>query len=230
MADYEDAAGRKFLTAFLVGEPPKVPDIKAFLLRVLPNYMIPSYFMTIDSLPFSASGKVDKSRLPDPLESIEAEREAFTPPKTKTEKELAALWKSVLGIEQIDRSDSFFDIGGDSLSIVMVMARIPQQFHVEIMLEDVYKNPQLKSFAALIDKAEKCASKPIIKVPEQEDYPVSSSQQRMWILQQSDSTSTAYNIPMAFELFGEPDMDRLTETLEKLTQRHDALRKPVCSP
>ena len=224
VADYEDAAGRKFLTAFLVGEPPKVPDIKAFLLRVLPNYMIPSYFMTIDSLPFSASGKVDKSRLPDPLESIEAEREAFTPPKTATEKALAELWKSVLGIEQIDRSDSFFDIGGDSLSIVMVMARIPQQFHVEILLEDVYKNPQLKEFAALIDAAEKCAHQPIIPVPEQEDYPVSSPQQRMWILQQSDSTSIAYNIPMAFELEAEPDTARLQDALQKLTQRHDALR------
>ncbi len=224
VADYEDAAGRKFLTAFLVGEPPKVLDIKAFLLRVLPNYMVPSYFMTIDSLPFSASGKVDRSRLPDPLESIEAEREAFTPPKTATEKALAELWKNVLGVEQIDRSDSFFDIGGDSLSIVMVMARIPQQFQVEIMLEDVYKNPQLKSFAALIDAAEKCASKPIIKVQEQQDYPVSSAQQRMWILQQSDSDSTAYNIPMGFELLGDPDMGKLSDALGKLIERHDALR------
>ena len=223
-ADFEDAAGRKYLVAFLVGEPPKVQDIKAFLLRVLPNYMIPSYFVTIDSLPFSASGKVDKSRLPNPLEGTEAIREAYTTPETSTEKALAEIWKSVLGIEQIDRGDSFFDIGGDSLSIVMVMTRIPQQFNVEILLEDVYKNPQLKEFAAIIDAAERCAHQPIVKTQQQEDYPVSSSQQRMWILQQSGTGNTAYNIPMAFELSKELDYDKLSCALKILVERHDALR------
>ena len=192
--------------------------------------MIPSYFMTIDSLPFSTSGKVDKSRLPDPLESIEAEREAFTPPKTETEKALAELWKSVLGIEQIDRSDSFFDIGGDSLSIVMVMARIPQQFHVEIMLEDVYKNPQLKRVCCADRcKAEKCAHQAYHTcagagglpcfVAAAEDVDTAAERQLR---------ALAYNIPMAFELEGDPDIARLAGyACKSLTERHDALRT-VC--
>lgn len=224
VADYTDATDRKFLAAFVCGQPPATPEIKASLQKVLPTYMIPSYFITMDRLPFNASGKVDKTKLPDPLEGAEIERDELVPPKTQTEKELAEIWKSVLGIEQIDRSDSFFDIGGDSLSIVMVMARIPQKFYVEIMLEDVYKNPQLKEFAAIIDAADQCAHQPMTRAKQKDDYPVSSAQQRMWILQQGDEKSIAYNIPMTFVLDTQPDMDKLRSAFEGLIKRHEAFR------
>lgn len=224
VADYSDASDRKFLAAFVCGQPPATPDIKASLQKVLPTYMIPSYFVTLDKLPFNASGKVDKTKLPDPLEGAEIERDEVVPPRTRTEKELAEIWKSVLGIEQIDRSDSFFDIGGDSLSIVMVMSRIPQKFYVEIMLEDVYKNPQLKEFAAIIDAAEQCVHQPITKAKHHEDYPVSSAQQRMWILQQSDENSIAYNIPMVLVIDSKPDVDKLRSAFYALIKRHEAFR------
>ena len=224
VADYADSSGRKFLAAYVCGQPPKVADIKAHLVKELPNYMIPSYFMTIDSLPFSPSGKVDKTRLPDPLEGIEARRDDFSPPQTPTETALAQVWQNVLGIEQIDRNDSFFDIGGDSLSIVMVMSQIPQQFHVELALEDVYLQPQLKEVAALIDAAELCSHQPIVSAPKQDDYPVSSAQQRMWIIEQAAGGNAAYNIPMAFKLRGKVNLPRLRAAFEALILRHDSLR------
>lgn len=224
VAPCSDSQDRKFLAAYLCGNPPKVPDIKAQLTRDLPAYMIPSYFVMMEELPFNASGKVDRNRLPDPIEGQEAVREDYAPPQTPTEKALAEIWQGVLGIDQIDRNDSFFDIGGDSLSIVTVMAQIPQAFHVEIMLEDVYRLPQLKDFAALIDAAEKSAYKPIVTAPEQDDYPVSSAQQRMWVLEQGETKTTAYNVPMAFVLSEKPDMDRLQAAFDQLIHRHDALR------
>ncbi|MDD5017715.1 MAG: amino acid adenylation domain-containing protein, partial [Eubacteriales bacterium] len=224
VADREDASGRKYLCAYLCGNPPKKADIKAQLVRDLPAYMIPSYFMVIDSLPFGASGKVDRSRLPDPQQDEqEAMGEDYVPPETETEQSLAEIWRAALGAQQIGRNDSFFDIGGDSLSIVGVMSQVMHKFRVDIMLEDVYRSPRLKDFAALIDAAEECAYRPILPAPEQPDYPVSSAQQRMWVLMQGQE-STAYNIPVAFAIHGMLDKGRLRHAFDRLIERHDALR------
>ena len=225
VAAREDASGRKYLCAYLCGNPPKKADIKAQLVRDLPGYMIPSYFMVVDNLPFNASGKVDRSRLPDPQQDDQQTMgDDYTPPKTATEKELAEIWRDALGVSQIGRNDSFFDIGGDSLSIVGVMAQIMHKFQVDIMLEDVYRSPRLKDFAGLIDAADACVYRPILSTPLQPDYPVSSAQQRMWLLMQGQETSIAYNIPVAFEVQGALDMARLSQAFCQLIQRHDALR------
>ena len=96
VADRTDDAERKYLCAYVCGHPPKKAHIRAQLVRDLPAYMIPSYFMTIDHLPFNASGKVDKSLLPNPLDTDEVSKEDFVPPETPTEKTLAQIWCDVL--------------------------------------------------------------------------------------------------------------------------------------
>ncbi len=224
VADREDAAGRKFLCAYLCGSPPKKSDIKAALVRELPGYMVPSYFVTVESLPFSASGKIDRSRLPDPSFGQEAINDDYVAPKTGTEQVLAEIWSSVLGVVNIGRDDSFFDIGGDSLRIVAVTAQALQKFHVNIMLEDIYRSPRLRDWAALIDKAEECAYQPILPAPVMKDYPVSSAQLRMWVLAQGQKESTAYNIPVTFELNGEVDTQKLQDAFRRLIERHESLR------
>lgn len=223
VADRTDAMGRKYLCAYLCGDVPKRAEIKAQLVRDLPSYMIPSYFITMESLPYSTSGKVDRSRLPDPSEETD-EREDYMPPVTATEILLADIWGETLGTHQIGRNDSFFDIGGDSLTIVAVMAEVAQKFKVDISLEEVYRSPRLADLAALIDAAEQTAYRPILRAPEAEDYPVSSAQQRMWVLMQGQPDSTAYNIPIAFTLKGTPDIGRLQSALNTLIGRHEALR------
>ena len=224
VADREDAAGRKFLCAYLCGDSPKKSEIKAQLVRDLPGYMIPSYFVTIETLPFSSSGKVDRSRLPDPLTDQDAMQENFVAPVTETEQSLARIWSHVLNVQKIGRNDSFFDIGGDSLSIVSVMAKVMQEFHVDILLEDVYRSPYLKDFAAMINEAEQCAYRPILPAPSAPDYPVASAQQRMWLLQQTQPDAVAYNIPITFKLNGDLDLQQLRRAFDQLIQRHDALR------
>ena len=224
VADREDADGRKFLCAYLCGNPPSKADIKAQLVRDLPGYMIPSYFIVIDRLPFNASGKVDKTMLPDPLEGSDVLGSDYTSPKTKTEQMLAEIWAGTLNVQQIGRDDSFFDIGGDSLSIVKMMAMVLQTFHVDIALEDVYRSPRLRDLAALIDKAERCTYRPVVPVPDAPDYPVSSAQQRMWILAQEEGGSLAYHIPIAFSLSGTTDIPRLQRAINRLIARHEALR------
>ena len=224
VADREDSSGRKFLCAYLVGDPPKKADIRAQLVRELPGYMMPSYFVVMDSLPMNQSSKVDRNRLPDPLVSEETMQDDFTPPETATEIVLADIWREVLGMVRIGRDDSFFDVGGESLSITRVMAEVRQKFHVEVRLEDVYRQPRLRDFAALIDAAEQCEYRMILPAPPAADYPVSSAQQRMWILAQTDRDTTAYNIPIAFRLTGRIDPDRMERAFEQLIAWHEVLR------
>lgn len=224
VADREDTSGRKYLCAYLCGNPPGQAQIRAQLIRDLPAYMVPSYFIKIDSLPYSASGKVDRSLLPDPVKSGLISKDDFVPPRTPTEKALAGIWSRVLGTGDIGRDDSFFDIGGDSLSIVKVMAKVQQAFHVDILLEEVYHSPDLKAFAALIDAAEQSDYQPIVPVPQAGHYPVSSAQQRMWVLANGQDAMTAYNMPIVLHLSGRPDDKRLKIAFARLIQQHDALR------
>ncbi len=225
VTDYtNDASGSRFLCAYLCGNPPKNVDIKAQLSRDLPAYMIPSVFITVEKLPFNNSGKVDRSRLPDPMAHLEAQKEGFQPPETATEQLLAEIWSAELGLARIGRNDSFFDLGGDSLSILHVMTRIEQQFHVAFRHEEVYRSPQLCDMAGMIDSAEQSAYRPILRVPQQRDYPVSSAQQRMWVVTHTGKNSVAYNIPVAFEIIGKLDVERLEQSFQQLVDMHEALR------
>ena len=147
----------------------------------------------------------------------------FEPPETPTEIALAEIWSNVLNVKTIGRNDNFFDIGGDSLSIVRVLAQVQLRFSVEINLEDVNRSPLLKDFAAMIDAAEAQAYRPIRPVPVREYYPVSSAQQRMWVLSQGQDAIT-YNMPAAFILPDGVDERRLAAAFEALIERHDALR------
>ena len=224
VTDRTDASGRRFLCAYLCGDPPKRSKVRAELMRNLPAYMIPSCFVKIDSLPYNSSGKVDRDSLPEPGEDIMALKEDFAAPETATEQILADIWSDVLKMGRIGRDDSFFDIGGDSLTIVSVMVKVTQEFHVDISLEEVYRCPRLADLAALIDAAEQTSYLPLKPAPKAEDYPVSSAQQRMWVLMQGMPDSTAYNIPVAFSIRGRLDKAKLGRTFKALINRHDALR------
>lgn len=224
VADRTDAAGHKFLCAYLCGNPPRKSEIKAQLLRDLPAYMVPSYFINIKEMPFNASGKVDRDKLPDPLSAKETMKDDYVPPETSTERILAGIWENVLNTDRIGRYDSFFDIGGDSLTIVAAMAQVVQEFHVDISLEEVYRSSRLSDLAALIDATEQTYYSPILPAPVTVDYPVSSAQQRMWVLMQGQQNAVAYNIPIAFSIKGNLDIPRLSKTLNRLAQKHEALR------
>ncbi|MBQ9941877.1 MAG: AMP-binding protein, partial [Christensenellaceae bacterium] len=226
--DRQSPEGRKFLCAYLVGEDiPTRREMVAQLSKELPSYMIPSYFMQVSALPFNASGKIARRELPDPLLADEGLlQDDFVPPETATERQLAAIWSQVLKGAPAGREDSFFEIGGDSLTVLMMTARVSQTFHVELALEDVYKAPTLKECALLIEQAEERFQRPILPVPARRGgiYPASSVQKRMWILSQNSEAAIAYIIAVAFSFEKGLDIPRLKAALEQLAARHDALR------
>ncbi|NTU90172.1 MAG: AMP-binding protein, partial [Actinobacteria bacterium] len=141
-----------------------------------------------------------------------------------TEEGLALIWETILGIGEVGRNGNFFDLGGDSLSVVQMAAEVAEKFNVSLSLEEVYKTPFLDSCAALIDAAESSYRKPIRPASSRRIHPASSLQRRMFILSKQNPGSVAYNIPMSFAFSQPIDEEKMHNALDRLVKRHSILR------
>jgi len=133
------------------GQKPTVSGMHHFLREKLPDYMVPSAFVTLDALPLTPSGKIDRRALPAP-DSTRPELEgAFVAPETPTEKEMARIWTQVLGLEQIGIHDNFFELGGHSLLATQVASRVRATFQIEIPLYYIFETPTVAGLAKSIE-------------------------------------------------------------------------------
>ncbi|MGB8507211.1 MAG: phosphopantetheine-binding protein, partial [Pyrinomonadaceae bacterium] len=149
----EDTPGEKRLVAYVVPDAEQTPDVsqlRGFIREELPDYMVPSAFVFLDTLPLTPSGKVNRLALPPPLEARPESDAAGMPPRTPVEKELAAIWSELLRTEQIWADDNFFDLGGHSLMATRLLSRVRLHFHVEVALQDFFKRPTITGLAEVI--------------------------------------------------------------------------------
>src|SRR5205085_11445433 len=116
----------------------------------LPEYMIPTTFITLDRLPLNANGKLDRRALPAPGHERPELAYAFTAPRTVSEELLAELWAQVLGVECVGVHDNFFDLGGHSLLATQIVARARTVFHLELPLRSLFEHPTVAGLAAHI--------------------------------------------------------------------------------
>ncbi len=149
----EDSPGEKRLVGYVVTrEAEEVSALRNFLKDKLPDYMIPSLLILMDSLPLTPSGKIDRKALPVP-DAIRPElQNAFLAPRTFVEKKVAAVWAEVLKLEKVGVDDNFFDLGGHSLLAVQVISRLRQALRVEIPLRELFENPTVASLAVRIEQ------------------------------------------------------------------------------
>lgn len=227
VAGHRDQNGTSILVAYVVCDSPAqsseeklIVEWRQRLRSVLPEYMIPSLFILLDSLPLNHNGKVDWRALPEP----EITGSSYVEPTSDTEIELAQLWSELLGIETIGSSDSFFLLGGHSLKAMMLAARISERWAVKIALPELFNAGTLAEMAGLIEKG--CIQKyaPIPKAAEQVSYPVSSAQKRLYLIEQFEDTNNSYNMPIVMRMKGTLVIERLELALIKLIHRHEALR------
>jgi len=138
------------LCAYIVPdiEKPDIPALKKSLAATLPDYMIPQYFIVIDTLPFTASGKIDKKSLPDPDPTIGNEQE-YIPPQDEVEYKLTEIWSDILAIEKekIGTMHNFFTLGGNSLNLITMVSKIFKEFAVQISITKLYNLPIIKEIA-----------------------------------------------------------------------------------
>ena len=140
----EDGSGDKRLVAYIVPKPEHAPtmhDLREFLRRKLPDYMVPSAFVQLDALPQTPTGKIDRSAFPAP-ESFRPELEAaYLAPRTEVERIIATVWQEVLRLDRVGLYDNFFDLGGHSLMAFQVLSRLRRAFQVELSLRVLFEAP-----------------------------------------------------------------------------------------
>jgi acyl carrier protein len=156
----EDGREHQRLVAYVVAEtggasPNGSLDLRGWLARQLPDYMIPATFVLLDALPLTPSGKVDRKALPEPDPLGRALMSPFTAPRTPLEEELALLWKEVLGVERVGVHDNFFELGGQSLLAMRLVSRVREQFRVELPLKDLFQASTVATLATLIEGADR---------------------------------------------------------------------------
>jgi amino acid adenylation domain-containing protein len=229
----EDTPGHKRIVAYPICDRERVPsvsDLRQFLKRRLPDYMLPSAFVFMASLPLTANGKIDRRALPAP-DLTEQLGENYVAPKTAIEQTLAQIWSDILGIERIGIRDNFFELGGHSLLATQLVSRVRAAFKSEIPLRSLFESPTIAELAACIRRSQageiELAVPPLRAIaPDRRNelLPLSFSQQRLWFLHQLAPTSAVYHVPGAVRLQGQLNVAALQRSFQEIARRHESLR------
>ncbi|HEX6288833.1 MAG TPA: amino acid adenylation domain-containing protein [Herpetosiphonaceae bacterium] len=139
-------------SAAQVGGDGLASELRAYLKARLPEYMLPSSFIFLDRLPLNRNGKLDRQALPKPEQHAHAAA-VFVAPRTPTETRLAQIWAEVLQVERVGIHDSFFDLGGHSLSATQMMSAVRAAFQVELSLQTIFEGPTVAAMAAVIERS-----------------------------------------------------------------------------
>ena len=149
----EDNPGDQRLVAYIVpvpGSTPTAAELRDFLREKLPEYMVPSAFVTLDAMPLTPNGKVNRRALPAPYDSDLAARETFEAPRDALESQLVKIWESVLGVQPIGVRHNFFELGGHSLLAVRMMQRVERAFGRKLPVATLFQAPTIEQLAAIV--------------------------------------------------------------------------------
>ncbi len=199
-------------------------DLAARLRESLPDYMVPGAFYRLDEFPLTATGKIDRKALAEQADSQSRSMKEYVEPSEGIQRTLADIWKEVLKVEKIGVHDNFFVLGGNSLKAILLTSLLHKKLDVKVSLLEIFRGPTVKELAGLIEKTTREKFISIEKVEEKEYYEMSSAQERLYILQQNEPASIAYNMLIVLSLKGSPDREKMETCFRQLIRRHDSLR------
>ena len=200
-------------------------ELREILKNKLPNYMIPQYFIKLDKMPYTPNGKIDKKSLPEiNLLDIQKNKKEIKP-RNKIDTVLIKFLKELLKIKKISIEDSFYELGGDSLSAIQLCSILYHELNIQISVKDILKYPIIKDLSDYIES--KLTKKTVIAIKatdKKEYYPASSVQKRIFYATQTDENSILYNIAGGLLLNKKPNISKLEKCLQQLINRHSSLR------
>jgi len=228
-----DETGTGYLVGYVVrqeGEECPVSELRRFLRERLPDYMVPTAFVILESLPMTPSGKINRRALPAP-ERREGNEGAYVAPRTAIEEIVVGIFEEVLKQDRVSVSDNFFEIGGHSLLATQVVSRVRNAFEVEIGVRSIFEEPTVEGLGRRIEEAmragEKDEAPPLVRVSRSERLPLSFAQQRLWFLDQLAPNNPFYNIPGAVRLEGRLDLEAIERMINEIVRRHEVLRTRI---
>jgi len=221
---YGDNIKDHYLCAYIMSRRELLStELRNFLLKSLPDFMIPSYFIPMEKIPLTINGKVDRKALPKPHIST---GEGSISPRTEIEKKLVDIWSEALGVEKnsIGIHSNFFQLGGHSLKAIEVIARIYKELNVKIPLTKLFENPYIADLSRIVGESREDRYAAIQLVEDRDYYPLSSAQKRLYMAQLMETDSIIYNMPIVYLVGESIEIPRIEETLLNLIRRHEALR------
>jgi amino acid adenylation domain-containing protein len=207
--------------------------LRGFLGQRLPEYLVPARWARIAAWPVTANGKLDRAALPVAALPAGGDAAALAAaPRSAAEEILASLWGEILAVPAVAAGDDFFALGGHSILLAQLAARLRQSFAVEIPLRRLFESPTLAAQAALVAEAARPGAAaaprpPLARLPAGAAAPLSHAQERLWVEHRRQPGSAAYNVPFAFRLHGLLDLPAFHRAVGALAARHEALRTTI---
>ncbi|MCK5687316.1 amino acid adenylation domain-containing protein, partial [bacterium] len=232
----ERKSGDKYLAAYYAVKYNYLQDknmdekLRNYLSDIFPDYMVPSVFIKLETLPLNANGKIDRKKLPEPEFSGDAEN--YEPPRNEKEKQICDIWQELLGIEKIGINDDFFKLGGNSILCIKLVHKLSKLDFI-ISTTDIFKYRTISGLIGIMKtkidqivagefleefKIEKCT---------EEKPPLSFAQERLYFLNEFEGGLNAYNIPMCFSLSEATDIEILKRSIKSVIMRHEVLRTVI---
>ena len=215
----QDESGSNYLCAYIVPHSQARSAfepglLKEYLSRLLPNYMVPAYFLELEKIPLTPNGKIDTKALPDPGgEAVET----YTAPRTEIEKQLAEIWQGVIGRDNIGTNDNFFHIGGDSIKSIQIMSRMNSAGY-KLDMKDLFRYPVIAELAPHVEK--------LLRIPDQSAVtgviPLTPMQRIFFNAGHSEAFH--YNQAVMFYAPRGFDKEVVKKVFSRLQEHHDALR------
>ncbi|MEO1559636.1 MAG: condensation domain-containing protein, partial [Cyanobacteria bacterium J06632_19] len=225
----EDINNDKRLVAYVIFEElTTTKQLREYLKSKLPEYMVPSAFVTLDTLPLTPNGKVDRKALQTAdTDTIERENE-YVAPRTVSEEIIANIFAEVLNVKNVGIHDNFFNLGGHSLLATQLISKLRVAFSSEIPLRTIFESPTVAELEPILTNnstLDKGLTLPQIQPRTGgEELPLSWSQERLWFLNELEGSSSTYNIPGAISINGNLDIAALSQAVSEIVRRHEVLR------
>lgn len=213
---------KEYLVAYYTSDKQlNAHEIRAFMERSLPSYMIPTYFIEISKIPLNTNGKIAYNELPDPRKNI---IKKYIAPRDETEVALEKIWCEILGIDKVGINEDFLQIGGHSLNIMQLISKVTSEFNVEIPLSEIFKKATIEELGNFIKTTANKSNITINKNEICEYYPATVSQKRMYALSLIKGAGVVQNILFGVRIKGDIDKERIQDIFRILIDRHEILR------
>jgi amino acid adenylation domain-containing protein len=224
--------GNQRLAAYVVmdGSGTETASVQRKLAALLPHYMLPGAWMRLDALPRTPTGEVDRMALPEPAFAVADPAAGPVLPTTQHERQIAALWDSLLSPGRpISAHDNFFSLGGHSLLALELVRSLRQQLNCHVPVDLIFRHPTLAALAQALAKQSTTGTGASVslappRLAETEPVPLTPMQRRQWFLFRLEGPSAAYNMACAYRLHGHLDEAALQGAIRDVAQQHWILR------
>jgi amino acid adenylation domain-containing protein len=222
----EEEPGNQRLVAYVVTKNAAThPDeLRKHLRRTLPEYMIPSAFVMLDALPLTPNGKIDRLNLPAPQFGSGDDEAGYAEAHTGVEAILLGLWSQCLGVKAIGIHDSFFDLGGHSLSAALLIAQIRSAFGRELPLSALFEAPTIAQLSRRLLSATEAVASLLVSASRDRSIPLAFAQEALWYSDILAPGRPVFTIPVLVRMTGSLNVAALEASLTELVRRHEALR------